>query len=250
MLLYVFFLPIICAIEVQINPQKSSIELEVGAQLSLLCKVTGLSPEVKPGITWSRHKGLPNRDNVKVSRLDNATLSLVIDRTIARDSGVYTCNAIIDGESANKSVDVHVFGTNGGNSLFAEHGHLKTVKIGHLTEGKSLDLSCETIPGVTPHKTVWSRHELFFDRLEQAQSQTNWVLLKGGSVLRIKNYNAKIDNGRYDCGVTPKDQSTETTWRSFYIGPTENEKSSFSICRQICQDTCNNVISGILDKNI
>ncbi|CAJ0575868.1 unnamed protein product, partial [Mesorhabditis spiculigera] len=229
------------AIDVKIRPEKSSVELEVGAQLSLLCKVEGLADTDKPGITWSRHSGLPIRDTVEVARLDSHTLALVINRTIARDSGVYSCMAVSDNETASKSIDVHVFGHGEPDSIFLEHGVQKNVKIPSLVEGKSVDLSCELKTGSNQFITTWSRNDIMLDK-DSVRDNLNWGLLKGGAVLRIKNYNPSTDSGRYDCGVAPKDPLAEVTWRTFYLGPQKEDRSGFSLCRKVCQDTCNNVI--------
>eukprot|EP00064_Thunnus_orientalis_P002425 superscaffoldBa00000176_g2432 len=96
----------IAAIQVQITPSQG--EISVGESKFFLCEVVG---DVKD-IDWyapSGEKILPNRQDIFVSRNDEATSTLTIYHANVDSAGIYKCVAKNGDKEAQATVQVKIF---------------------------------------------------------------------------------------------------------------------------------------------
>lgn len=221
-----FFLPALVTIvrandvRLIISPSANPLQKPAGQQVSLICSVENGGE--KPGLLWTKNGAFVNSPNIVVSKLDSSTISLTIRDATTENSGVYTCNAQLNGSLVQKTVDVIVF----------EDYHFvdKTTKTGHVMATAAVNISCEVAPRKEQFTTTWSRI-----------GHPNWApglkhrLYQGGAILEILNYDSQLDAGDYACKVV--DATTSATLsRKITVGSEIENKRMF--CTNMCTNIC------------
>uniref|UniRef100_A0A915D8U7 Ig-like domain-containing protein n=1 Tax=Ditylenchus dipsaci TaxID=166011 RepID=A0A915D8U7_9BILA len=224
LLLYVF--ASVQSFDVQLSPNPAVLAVghrPVGMPLAILCIVTDVPDEARPGIVWTKSQGdISETGNVEVRKVDFLTLSLQIHNSSIEDSGVYICTASYNQESRMTSVDVNIF-----------------------EELVFLKASMKLTHHPMEHQSTFRKG---ITAITNDSNESAYTFYENGQVLEISHYNSSVDEANYQCKVFDK-RTGFVISRQIKVGGIVKKRQQF--CSKLCDTLCSNLYgSGGANESI
>ncbi|GMT36244.1 hypothetical protein PFISCL1PPCAC_27541 [Pristionchus fissidentatus] len=208
-----------------ITPSTATVQRPIGAEVHLMCRadVTG---DDNVGLMWTKNNGIDKTGNVKVNKLDDRNIALVISNATVADSGFYECSASSAGQFVKTTVDIFFF-----NELrFLDmNSH-----IDNILATAAVNISCRVHQSEGEViKTSWTKYG------EQLPANPEkFAFFSGGGILQIKDFDPANDVGEYVCVVENLTTGIKIK-HSFAVGGHINAKRA--TCVNHCRNFCSNL---------